>query len=63
MAVGNSPVHISYAQLGAGQSCVAELEYYYWDEPPAEEISFRFRVLDFAREAIVFNGTNTITLS
>ena len=63
VAVGNSPVHISYAQLGAGQSCVTELEYYYWDEPPAEEISFRFRVLDFAREAIVFTGTNTITLS
>ena len=62
VALGDAPVHISHAQLGAGQSCVAQLEYYYRDDAPAQAVSFRFRVMDFAREAILFTGSEQITL-
>lgn len=63
VAPGDSPVHISHSRLGAHQACVSELEYYYWDEVPAEEITFSLRVMDFNREAILFTGTNPVALS
>ena len=56
-----SHLHLSYAQAGSHQNTVMELKYYYQDDP-LESVDFRFRILDFNREAILFTGTNTVIL-
>jgi len=57
-----SHLHLSYAQAGAQQRTMMELKHYYLEDP-LESVDFRFRILDFNREAILFTGANIITLS
>lgn len=61
VAQGDSPLHISHAKVGAKQKCLAELEYYFWEDSP-ESVDFRFRVLDFTGESILFTGAESVTL-
>ena len=62
---GQSAEHSLYSydsQVGAHQKTVCRVTFYE-NDTPMESVTFRFRVMDFNGEAILFTGTQAITLS